>query len=118
MQGKDVLHMLSSIAYGLLAMFALTGVVAAIYLGMVLVMRPRGAGRFVVVIPAHASEADFAAHLCAARLRAGLVGGGEVIALDCGMGEQCRLQCEALCQGLERTKLLKPEELLHELTSD
>ena len=112
--------MLSAIAYILLVIFTLLGIVAAIAAVMMLVMRPRGTGRFVVVIPSHACEADFAARLCAARLRVGLLGGvvrGDVIALDCGMNEQNRQQCEALCQGLDRTKLLAPEELLHELTS-
>jgi len=110
--------MFSAIMYALLMIFTLLGVVAAIAIVMIFVMRPRGAGRFVVVIPAQATEADFAARLCAARLRVGLLGvRGDIIALDCGMNEQSRLQCEALCQGLDHTKLLKPEELLHELTS-
>ena len=113
--------MLSSIAYGLLAIFTLMGVVATIFLVMMLIMRPRAPGRLVVVIPTHAREADIAARLCSARLRMGLLGGvaqGDIIALDCGMSENCRLQCEALCQGLDHTVLLRPEELLHELTSN
>jgi len=110
--------MLSSLAYALLILFALFGVVAAIYAVMLFVTRPRGPGRLVVVIPLEACQADIAAQLCAAQLRAGLLGGiaqGDVIALDCGMDEQCHLQCQALCEGLQRTVLLKPEQLLGEL---
>jgi len=113
--------MLVAIAYALLTIFMLIGIVAGIYVVMMLVMRPKAAGRFVVIIPSQACDAEIAALLCAARLRMGLMGDiarGDIVALDCGMEEQCRLQCEALCRELDRTKLLKPEELLRELTVD
>jgi len=111
--------MLAAIAYALLTVFMLAGIVAGIYVVMMLVMRPKAAGRFIVVIPSQACDAEIAALLCAARLRMGLMGDiarGDVIALDCGMNEQCRLQCEALCRELDRTRLLKPEEFIEEFT--
>ena len=113
--------MLSAIAYALLTVFMLIGVVAGIYIVMMLVMRPKAVGRFVVIIPPSANEADVASLLCAARLRVGLMGDiarGDIIALDCGMSEQCRLQCEALCRELDHTMLLRPEDLLKELTAE
>ena len=107
-----------ALAYALLTLFVLIGIVAVIYMAVTLLMRQRGPGRFVVVLPSHVCEADIASRLCAARLRVGLMGGiaqSDIIALDCGMGEQVRLQCEALCQGLDHTMLLTPEEFMNEL---
>ena len=111
--------MLSAIVYILLIVFVLIGIVASIYIIMMLALRPKAVGRFVVVIPPGATEADVASLLCAARLRMGLMGDisrGDIIALDCGMKEHCRLQCEALCRELDHTKLLRPEDLPRELS--
>ena len=106
-------------AYCLLVFFALLGVVAGVYLLMMLFTRPKG--RFVVVVPPQAREDEVASLLCAARLRVGLMGDvccSDVIALDCGMGERCRLQCEGLCREMDHILLLKPEQLLEQLTVD
>lgn len=110
---------MAAAAYCLLIVFVLMGVVAGVYLLMMLLSRPKAKGRFLVVIPAQAREADVAALLCAARLRLGLMGDlcrGEVIALDCGMDEPCRLRCEALCRELDHTTLLGPEQLVEHIT--
>jgi hypothetical protein len=107
--------MLSVIVYGFLIIFELTGIVAAIYILMLLILRPRAVGRFAVIIPPLAEDVDVANLLCAARLRVGLLGDvcrSEVILLDCGMSEHRRAQCETLCHALDRTSLLRPEEFL------
>jgi len=104
--------------YILLVLFVLLGVVSGIYLLMMLILRPKAPGRFVVIIPPQSTQADVAALLCAARLRVGLMGDlarSEVIALDGGMPERARLECEALCRELDHTALLRPEELLDKL---
>ena len=109
------------VVYILLVLIVLLGVVSGIYLLMMLVLRPKAPGRFVVVIPPQSSQADVAALLCAARLRLGLMGDlarSEVIALDSGLPEQARGECEALCRGLDHTALVRPEELLSKLTID
>jgi len=108
-----------AIIYVLLIFFVLVGVVSSIYLLMMLILHPKATGRFVVVIPPQASQADVAALLCAARLRVGLMGDlarSEVLALDCGMPKRTREECEALCRELDRTALVRPEELLSKLT--
>lgn len=108
-----------TIIYLLLIFFVLLGVVSGIYLLMMRILRPKAPGRFVVIIPPQASQADAAALLCAARLRLGLMGDlvhSEVLALDCGMPAQARLECEELCRSLERTALVKPEELAEKIT--
>ena len=100
--------------YALLIFFVLLGVVAGVYLLMMLALRPKARGRFVVVIPSQSSQADVAALLCAARLRVGLMGDlarSEVIALDCGMPGKAREECESLCRELDHTALVRPEEL-------
>ena len=99
----------------------LIGIVASIYVIMMLVLRPKAVGRFVVVIPPQACEAEVATLLCAARLRVGLMGDlvrGDIIALDCGMAGHCRVQCEALCRELDHTALVKPEELVDYIIED
>ncbi|MCL2495292.1 MAG: hypothetical protein FWE98_06515 [Oscillospiraceae bacterium] len=104
-----------AVVYAMLILFVLLGVVAGVYLLMMLLLRPKAPGRFVVVIPSKSSQADVAALLCAARLRAGLMGDlarSEVIALDCGMPEPARAACEALCRELDHTALVRPEDLL------
>ena len=106
------------IVYILLVFFVLLGVVFGIYLLMMLVLRPKAPGRFVVIIPPQSTQADVAALLCAARLRLGLMGDlarSEVIALDSGMRSQARAECEALCRELDHTALVRPEELLEKL---
>ena len=108
-------------AYCLVVFFTLMGVVAGIYLLMMLLARPKAKGRFIVAIPPGVREDDVATLLCAARLRMGLMGDlcrSSVIALDCGMSEHCRLQCESLCRELDHTLLLEPEQLLEHLTMD
>ena len=108
-------------AYCLLIFFALLGVVAGVYLLMMLFARPKAKGRFLVVVPPQAREDEVATLLCAARLRVGLMGDvcrSEVIALDCGMSERCRLQCEGLCREMDHILLLKSEQLLEHLTID
>jgi len=105
---------MATVAYCLLIFFALIGVVAGVYLLVMLLARPKARGRFVVVIPPETPEDDVAALLCAARLRVGLMGDlcrSEVVALDCGMDERGRLRCEALCREMDYTLLLKPEQL-------
>ncbi|MCL2300729.1 MAG: hypothetical protein FWC27_11370 [Firmicutes bacterium] len=107
--------------YVLLIFFVLVGVVSSLYVLMMLILRPKAPGRFVVVFPPQSGKADVAALLCAARLRVGLMGDlarSEVIALDGGMPEQARAACEALCRELDHTALLRPEELLAKLTVD
>ncbi|MDR2687327.1 MAG: hypothetical protein LBB75_06200 [Oscillospiraceae bacterium] len=107
-----------TVIYVLLIFFVLLGVVAGIYLLMMLLLRPRAQGRFVVVIPSRSSQADVAALLCAARLRVGLMGDltrSEVIALDCGMPEKNREECECLCRELDHTALVRPEELAEKI---
>ena len=107
-----------AVIYILLVFFVLLGVVAGIYLLMMLLLRPKAAGRFVVVIPAQSSRADVASLLCAARLRVGLMGDlarSEVIALDCGMPETAREACEALCRELDHTALVRPEALAEKI---
>ena len=111
--------MLIAIVYAFLVVFMLIGIVASIYILMMLVLRPKAVGRFVVVIPPETCEPEVATLLCAARLRVGLMGDlvrGDIIALDCGMSGHCRLQCEALCRELDHTALVRPEELLEYLT--
>ena len=107
-----------AIIYVLLIFFVLLGVVAGIYLLMMLVLRPKATGRYVVVIPPQSTQADVAALLCAARLRVGLMGDlvrSEVLALDCGMPERARRECEALCRELDHTALVRPEELAEKI---
>jgi len=108
-----------AIVYTLLIFFVLAGVVSCVYILMMLILRPKAPCRFVVVIPPQSSQADVAALLCAARLRVGLMGDlarSEVIALDSGMPEQVREECEALCRDLDHTALVRPEELIAKLT--
>ena len=110
--------MLITVIYCLLFCFVLLGVISGAYLLMMLFQGRKAKGRFIVVIPSRAGEADVASLLCAARLRLGLMGDiarSEVIALDCGMAGPVRGQCEALCRELDRTRLVRPEELLTEL---
>jgi hypothetical protein len=98
--------------------FMLVGVVASIYVLMMRILRPKAVGRFVVVIPATATSEDVASLLYAARLRVGLMGDiqhGSIIALDCGMNERQRIQCEALCAELDHTVLVNLRELPKEL---
>jgi len=107
-----------AIVYVLLVFFVLVGVVSSVYILMMLVLRPKAPGRFVVIIPAQSAKADVAALLCAVRLRLGLMGDlarGEVIALDLGMPENARKDCEALCRELDHTALVRPEELMEKL---
>ena len=107
-----------AIIYILLIFFVLLGVVSGIYLLMMLILRPKASGRFVVVIPPQSSQADTASLLCAARLRLGLLGDiarSEVLALDCGMPERTRLACEALCRELDHTALVRPEDLAEKI---
>ncbi|MDR0531452.1 MAG: hypothetical protein LBG83_05240 [Oscillospiraceae bacterium] len=107
------------IIYSVLIFFVLTGVVATVYSLMLLLTHPKAKGHFVVVIPPMAPEAEVASLLCAARLRVGLLGDisrSVIIALDCGMPAQTRLQCEALCRELNHTMLLTPEEFLTTVT--
>jgi len=107
-----------AIVYILLIFFVLAGVVSSVYVLMMLIMRPKAPGRFVVVIPPQSTKADVAALLCAARLRLGLMGDlarSEVIALDRGMPEHSREECEALCRELDHTALVRPEELMEKL---
>ena len=107
-----------AVIYALLIFFVLLGVVAGIYLLMMRLLRPQARGRFVVVIPPHSSQADVAALLCAARLRVGFMGDlarSEVIALDCGMPEKARGECEALCRELDHTALVRPEDLAEKI---
>jgi len=107
-----------AIIYILLVFFVLLGVVSGIYLLMMLILRPKALGRFVVVIPPQSSQADIAALLCAARLRVGLMGDlarSEVIALDSGLPERARQECEALCRELDHTALVRPEELVEKI---
>ena len=107
-----------AIVYILLIFFVLVGVVSSVYILMMLILRPKAPGRFVVVIPPQSSRADVAALLCAARLRLGLMGDlarSEVIALDRGMGSEARRECEALCRELDHTALVRPEELMEKL---
>ena len=104
--------------YILLVLFVLLGVVSGIYLLLMLILRPKAPGRFVVIIPPQSTQTDVAALLCAARLRLGLMGDlarSEVIALDGGLSERVRGECEDLCRGLDRTALVRPEELLDKL---
>ena len=111
--------MAQAIVYAFLVVFMLIGIVASIYILMMLVLHPKAVGRFVVVIPPQACEAEVATLLCAARLRVGLMGDlvrGDIVALDCGMSAHCCLQCEALCRELDHTALVRPDELLEELT--
>jgi len=111
MAGKGSVILLIAIVYAFLVVFMLIGIVASIYILMMLVLRPKAVGRFVVVIPPHACESEVATLLCAARLRVGLMGDivrGDIVALDCGMSEQCRLQCAALCRELDHTTLVNP----------
>jgi len=110
--------MLSAVIYCLLVFFVLLGVISGAYLLMMLFQRRRAKGRFIVVIPSCAGEANVASLLCAARLRLGLMGDiarSDVIALDCGMAGPVRGQCEALCRELDHTRLVRPEELLEQL---
>ena len=112
---QNALH---AIVYLLLIFFVLVGVVSGVYILMMLILRPKAQGRFVVVIPPQSSAADVAALLCAARLRLGLMGDlarSEVIALDSGMRSQARAECEALCRELDHTALVRPEELMEKL---
>jgi len=112
---------LHAIIYTLMVFFVLLGVVSGVYILMMLILRPKARGRFVVVIPPQSSPADVASLLCAARLRLGLMGDlarSEVIALDSGMAEHARAECEALCRELDHTALVRPEELLAKLTVD
>ncbi|MDR1927574.1 MAG: hypothetical protein LBQ33_02925 [Oscillospiraceae bacterium] len=111
--------MLDFAIYGILIFFVLVGIVASIYTVMMRLVRPGALGRFVVVIPPKASEEEVASLICAARLRVGLMGDisrSEVVAIDCGMTQRCRLQCEAMCRELDHTKVLAPEEFLKQLT--
>ena len=106
--------MLSVIIYGILIFFELLGVIAGVYLLMMRLLRPRAAARFVVVIPCGTAEEDVASLLCAARMRLGMMGDlarSEVIALDCGMSEAARGQCDALCREMDRVRVCTPEEL-------
>jgi hypothetical protein len=107
-----------AVVYALLIFFVLLGVVSGIYLLMLFLLRPKARGRFVVIIPPASSQADVAALLCAARLRVGLMGDlarSEVIALDCGMPEKTRGECEALCRELDHTALVRPAELAEKI---
>ncbi|MCL1951484.1 MAG: hypothetical protein FWF60_01520 [Oscillospiraceae bacterium] len=109
---------LHAIVYALLLVFVLVGVVSSVYILMMLILRPKAPCRFVVVIPPQSSQADVAALLCAARLRLGLMGDlarSEVIALDGGMPEYARKECEALCRELDHTALARPEDLVEKL---
>ncbi len=110
--------MFTGIVYGLLLIFGLLGVIASVYMLMTLLRRTRAVGRFVVVIPCGAAEKEVASLLCAARLRMGLLGDiarGEVIALDCGLPDGVRQQCEALCREMDHIRLCRPEELAAQL---
>lgn len=112
---SSVVHV---IIYLLLVFFVLAGVVASVYLLMMRFTRSRATGRFVVVIPPQSSQADAASLLCSARLRVGLMGDlvhSEVIALDAGMTEDARRDCEAMCRELDHTALVRPDELLERL---
>ena len=111
--------MLIAIVYTCLVVFMLIGIVASIYVIMMLALRPKAVGRFVVVIPPQACEPEVATLLCAARLRVGLMGDlvrGDIVALDCGMTGHCRVQCEALCRELDHTALVRPEDLAEKIT--
>jgi hypothetical protein len=75
-------------------------------------------GHFLVVIPPASTKADIASTLCAARLRVGLLGDivkREIIALDCGMPEQQRQLCAALCREFDHVSLLTPTEFLDKI---
>jgi hypothetical protein len=118
MQGEDVIFTLNVIIYGLLLFFLLLGIVAAVYLLLMRLLRPKASGRFVVVFPAGATEDDMAQLLCAARMRMGLLGDvvrSEAIALDCGLSVASRRQCEALCREMDRIRVCSPVELLRVL---
>ena len=110
--------MTNTIIYCVLFLFALIGVIASIYVIMLLIMRPKAAGYSIVVIPPMSTKSDVASLICAARLRLGLMGDiahREVIALDCGMPEHKRQQCLALCHELDHISLLTPEEFLSKI---
>ena len=107
-----------SIIYGVLLLFVLAGFFSFIYLLLLFITRPKFSGHFLVVIPAMSSERDITALLRAARLRVGLFGDfshSEIIALDCGLSERSRLQCDKLCGEFEHTSRLTPEEFLDKI---
>jgi len=106
--------------YGVLALFVLIGVVGSVYALLLLMTRPKSSGHFLVVIPNMSSESDVASLLCAARLRVGILGEfahSDIIALDCGLSERRRLQCDLLCAKLEHTSLLTAEEFLDKVNT-
>ncbi|MDR2524682.1 MAG: hypothetical protein LBC83_00585 [Oscillospiraceae bacterium] len=111
--------MLDIFIYGFLIFSMLLGIIAAVYLLMMRLLRPKAPGRFIVVIPGGATGTDLASLVCAARMRLGLLGDiarSEVIALDCGLPEASRRQCEALCHEMDHVRICSPEELLEHLT--
>ena len=107
--------MFNAMVYCALVLFALLGVVAFIYLLVLLFSRPRACGHFVVVIPPMSTAGEVASLICAARLRMGLLGDiaqNEVVALDCGLSEGSRKQCDAMCRRLDHVSLQTPAEFL------
>ena len=115
MLASEVKSMFLGIFYGIVTFFALIGLIALIYYTALRSMRLHADNAYIVVLPARVGMHDIAGQLYAEKLRMTFWGdgaAGKVVALDCGMEERCRTQCEALCRELDHTVLLCPEELV------
>lgn len=106
--------MLQGLLFGIATFFILVGFVTLVYFSALRLMRMGQKEPYFIVMPIHKGIKDSAGLLYAARLRATLLGEGNtatVIALDLGMNDTQRENCENLKRECAGILLCKPEDL-------
>ena len=106
--------MLKGVLFGIILLFTLIGIVCALYRMMISLLHPKSAGKYAVIIRLDDDTPDPAGLIYAARIRtelSGEFGKCAVIAVDNGLDENKRKQCELFCKSCVNTEICSNAEL-------
>ncbi len=97
--------MMSEILQAILAVFAMIGIITAVYFGLMKLLNIRQAKKYLLLIlPAGIDHSDAECMIRGAHLRARLIG-TRLLAVDCGLAGDAKNTAELVCSELEGTRL-------------
>ena len=103
--------MVSDILQAVLAVFAMVGIITAVYFGLLKLLSIRRARKYLLLLlPAGTDYSETECLIRGAHLRARLIG-TRLLAVDCGLAEDARCTAGLVCSELEETGLCPVAEL-------
>lgn len=109
--------MIESLLQAFLAVFALIGIITAIYFLLLAVLHVKGTAKYMLlVIPNNIERNEMECMLRGMHFRAAALG-AETLVVDAGLNQELHTACAGLCRELGRMRLCAPEEL-HRLVSE